>query len=357
MNWPLGMRCGLAAAAVAVTLAAATGCKRSEAAPATSERVFVSNEDSGDVSVIDVASDCVVATIPVGQRPRGLRVSADGRRLYVALSGSPKAGPHADESQLPAADRAADGIGEVDLGAGRLLRVLSSGVDPEAFDIADQKLFVSNEETGRASIVGLRSGRVDATLTVGAEPEGVTTSPDGRSVFVTSEASGEVHVIDPALERVVARLAVGARPRSVAFTPDGARAYVTNELGASISVIDVRRRQVRGKIELPRSSSGGEPRPMGIVISPEGERGYVTTGRGTSVCELDLRDDSVARCLAGVGPRPWGIAITADGKRLYVANGPSNDVAVIDTKGFRVERRLPVGRSPWGISISRVRSP
>src|SRR5829696_1698058 len=57
-------------------------------------RVYVSNERSGDVSVIDPSSRTVVATIPVGKRPRGLLVSRDLRTLYVALSGSPIAGPN-----------------------------------------------------------------------------------------------------------------------------------------------------------------------------------------------------------------------------------------------------------------------
>jgi YVTN family beta-propeller protein len=50
--------------------------------------VFVSNERSGDVTLIDGATDNVLAKIPVGKRPRGIHASADGRRVYVTLSGS-----------------------------------------------------------------------------------------------------------------------------------------------------------------------------------------------------------------------------------------------------------------------------
>src|SRR4051794_35979420 len=55
--------------------------------------VCVSNERSGDVTILDGADRSVVATIPVGKRPRGIHASPDGKRLYVALSGSPIAGP------------------------------------------------------------------------------------------------------------------------------------------------------------------------------------------------------------------------------------------------------------------------
>jgi DNA-binding beta-propeller fold protein YncE len=110
--------------------------------------VYVSAEDGGEVVIVDPDHAMVVARVPVGKRPRGLKLSPDGKLLYVALSGSPRGGPNIDESRLPPADRSADGIGVVDLKTARLVRTLPSGEDPESFDIsADGKtLYVSNED-------------------------------------------------------------------------------------------------------------------------------------------------------------------------------------------------------------------
>ena len=58
--------------------------------------VFVSNERSGDVSVIDGTTDAVVATFKVGKRPRGIHATPDGQRLFVTLSGSPRMAPGVD---------------------------------------------------------------------------------------------------------------------------------------------------------------------------------------------------------------------------------------------------------------------
>src|SRR5450755_2693274 len=52
-------------------------------------QVFVSNERSGDLTVISGTDYRVVTNIPVGKRPRGIRVSPDGKTVYVALSGTP----------------------------------------------------------------------------------------------------------------------------------------------------------------------------------------------------------------------------------------------------------------------------
>jgi len=74
------------AAAAGLTLVALGTCRR---APPRGW-VVVSSEDSGDVRVVDARTDEVVRTIAVGKRPRGVRLSPDGRSLFVATSGSPK---------------------------------------------------------------------------------------------------------------------------------------------------------------------------------------------------------------------------------------------------------------------------
>src|SRR5215207_5846637 len=70
--------------------------------------VCVSNERSGEVTVIDGADSKVVARIPAGKRPRGLHPSPDGKLLYVAVSGSPVTGPpKLDAKGKPVFDKAA----------------------------------------------------------------------------------------------------------------------------------------------------------------------------------------------------------------------------------------------------------
>jgi YVTN family beta-propeller protein len=133
-------------------------------APVTSpaSSVFITNETSGDLSIIDAVSHAVVATIPLGKRPRGLVVSPDRSTLYVALSGSPPAPPGVDEKTLPPPDRSADGIGVVDLASRKLVKVLPSGTDPEVVAVtADgRRLIVANEDAAKASIVDATSGQI-----------------------------------------------------------------------------------------------------------------------------------------------------------------------------------------------------
>jgi YVTN family beta-propeller protein len=328
------------------------------AAAAVADRLFVTSEDSGDVVAIDTQTEQVVARIPVGKRPRGVKVSHDGRWLFVALSGSPKAGPGVDQSTLPPADRSADGIGVIDLATNTLVRTLPSGRDPEAFDLSlDGKLlFVSNEETAELSVLDVRRGKLLRKIKVGKEPEGVTVRPDGKAVYVTCEQDNEVVIVSTSTFRVLARVDTGPRPRAVAFSGDGSLAFVTAELGAELTVIDARTSRAVGNVKI--TSASGKPlppRPMGITLSVDGASAYVTNGRAGSVAVVDIAGRKVARMIEGVGTRPWGVATSADGKTLYTANGPSDDVSVIDLATGRVRRKIPVSGMPWGLAIQRGR--
>lgn len=358
-------------------LAGLSACRRVEPDPV---RVFVSNEDSGEVSVVDAARDVVVATIPVGRRPRGLRISPDGKLLYVAVSGAPKGGPPAQRRdeiaavpiratvrQAPATpkvtpaehdearpehDEAADGIAVVDLDRQAVVRTLRVGRDPEAFDLSPDgsTLYVSNEDSAQLTVVDTRGGTIRGTVRVGEEPGGVSLSRDGRFVYVTCEGTNEVVVVDARSLGVVARVPTGGRPRAVTFQPDGARAFVTTEGDAAVDVLDAASHTSVGRVRMDAASA----RPMGIVMAPDGEHAWVANGRDGSVSEIDVGTTKVTRTLHGVGTRPWGIGALPDGTKLYVAAGP--DLAVVDVERGRVTKRLAVGSGPWAVAVApRIR--
>src|SRR5262249_20046845 len=155
--------------------------------------VFASNERSGDVTVLEGSTDEVVATFPVGKRPRGIHATPDGRRVFVTLSGSPRMAPGLDENRAPA-DKRADGLGVIDVSARRLIDRWHVGSDPEQFAISkDGKFaFIANEDDASTSIIDLDSGQLRGRIKVSEEPEGVGVNPATGEVYVTCEEKGEV---------------------------------------------------------------------------------------------------------------------------------------------------------------------
>lgn len=345
----------LRALAMAVLAAWTAGCRSSEApahAPAASGlRVLVSNETGGTIDIVDPAAGTLETRVTVGKRPRGLKVSRDGKVLYVALSGSPIAPPGVDESTLPPPDRSADGIGVVDLATRTLVRTLPSGQDPEAFDLSPdgRTLYVSNEETAEMSVLDLETGAIVKRVPVGEEPEGVTVSPDGTMVWVTCETDHTIAGVDTGTLEAVAHVTVARRPRFIAFAKDGRHMFVTGENGAAVSVVDGHARAVVRNIFLGGSVAASvPPRPMGAVLSPDGSTVYVSNGRAKSVSVIDATSYEVKRTLDDIGLRPWGIDVSPDGQTIFTANGPSGDISVVDVASGAV-RRIALGGSPWGV--------
>jgi YVTN family beta-propeller protein len=325
------------------------------ARPAGSYHVYVTNERSNDLTIIDSVTNDVVATVPLGKRPRGIHASPDGQTIYVALSGSPIAPPGVDESTLPPADKAADGIGVFDVKERKLLKVISGGSDPEEFSLSKDGtlLYSSNEDTGETSIIDIAAGKVVATLSVGdkeAEPEGVTTSPDGKFVYVTTENDGAIAVIDTEARKMIKNFKVGARPRSVAFFPDGLKAYVTRENDGKLAIVDTVKHAKSGDIEIGKPTAPENIKPMKVVLSPDAKTAYVSAGRGKQVFMIDTATNKVTGSVE-VGQRPWGIELSPDGKFLYSANGPSNDVSVVDLATKTVIKHVKAGESPWGVLV------
>ena len=330
---------------------------------AATYQIFVSNEKSGELTIINGDDLKVVATFPIGKRPRGVRGSPDGKTVFVALSGTPiepppqldangnpifKRGKDDDDDDAKAkADKAADGIGVVDVATRKLLRKISVGSDPEqvALSADGRKLFASNEDVGTVSVLDIASGKVEHIISVGREPEGVETAPNGKFFYVTCETEGEVYAIDTQTFKVLAHFNVGGRPRSAGFSPDSARAFIPSESTGQIHVIDAVSHMEIKAIALPKGA-----RPMCVKVALDGKKVYASTGRGGTVCVLDASTGDLLNTIA-VGKRPWGIALSPDGKFLFAANGPSEDVSVVDLAMEKEIARVKSPGSPWGIVV------
>ena len=316
---------------------------------AEAARAYVSNEDDGTVTVVDTQRPTALATLSVGKRPRGLALSHDGTRLYVALSGLPKCPPpmtDEDCARLPR-DSQADGIAVIDTGPLRLLTVLRGVSDPERVEVSpdDRTLYVSEEDVARLAVLDVGRARVRATVAVGREPEGVRASADGRWVLVTSEEDNSLAIIDARALTRRSTVSVGKRPRDIAISPDSRTAYVSGEADASVYRVALPGDAPAARLLELRNGA----RPMGLALDAAGNRLYVSTGRGGSVAVVAVADGRLVTEIA-VAARPWGIALTEHRARLVTANGPSGDASVVDTQSLSVIGKVSTGRGPWGVA-------
>jgi YVTN family beta-propeller protein len=172
------------------------------------------------------APDVGVATLDSGgSKPLAPICVPDGGRLYITNSASP----------------ASDSVGVVDLVTNKLMTTVPVGKTPwgGAATPDGAKVYVANRDGNSVSVISTASHAVITTIPVGNGPWGVAINPSGTRAFVANSGSGTVSVINTASDAVVGTLTVGAGPHWVACAPDGRRAFVTNSAGSTVSVIDV----------------------------------------------------------------------------------------------------------------------
>jgi PQQ-dependent catabolism-associated beta-propeller protein len=301
------------------------------AAPATAETVFVSDEASDCVNAIDGSTLRPIECIHVGERPRGLVASNDGKTLYVAVGNGNR-------------------IAVVDTASRKILRSLPTP-DPETFALTpdETRIFIANENDSEMSEIRVADGKVLRQVTTGGEPEGTAVSNDGKLVIQASETGSMAHVIDAAAGKILDNLIVDTRPRYIAFTPDGSRFWVSSEVRGTVTVFDTATLRQLGKIDFENAAlTQNLVQANGIRFTRDGKRAFVGLGRGKLVAEVDPASMKIVRTWP-VGLRAWNLALSPDESRIYTADGLDGTMSVIDLKTGKTLPPVKLGGKPWGI--------
>ena len=259
-----------------------------------------------NISVVDTATNSIVATVPVGFGSVGIALNSAGTRVYVTRPFS-------------------NSVTVVDATANTVIAAMPVGSGPLgiAVDATGTRIYVAISGTNTVSVLDATSYAVVAAVAVGAYPDGVAVNPTASRVYVTNNKSDSVSAIDTATNTVVATVPVGSGPTGVAVNPAGTRVYVTNNKSDSVSTIDTATNIVVGTVPV---GSG----PVGVAVNPAGTRVYVSNPDSNNVSVIDTTTNTVVATVA-VGTTPSGIAVTPDGSRAYVINVDSDNISVIDT--------------------------
>lgn len=300
----------------------------------SADTVYVTLERDNALAVLDGASGELKQTVPVGRRPRGIALSGDGRRLYLAAG---------DDQAIEVYDTA--GLKRIDR--------LAVDHDPKTFalDPAGKYLYASNDRDDQLAVVDIAQRTIVKRIGIGHEPEGVSVSPDGHWVISTSEADGSASWINGERLAPVDVTAVGARPRASRFTDDGQQLWVSCQDAGTVVVIDpANARMIKRLSFAPPGVPADQVKPVGIRIDRQRRFAYVALGRADRVAVVDAQKLEVMDYLA-VGSRVWNLEFSPDQQRLYAANGLSGDISIIDLAQRRVTKSVAVGKSPWAIAV------
>ncbi|HEY6448766.1 MAG TPA: YncE family protein, partial [Acidobacteriaceae bacterium] len=345
-------------------------------------RLYVLCQDAGEVRVLNARDGREIEAIRVGRQPRGLWLSADGRRLLVTNSWD-------------------DTVSVIDTRAGTVTATWNAGFEPSSVVEHRGLVFIADRIGNDVTVLDAATGEERATLAAGRGVSYMALSADGRRIYAThiypnsgryrTAPESEITVIDAERARVVERMPLPeiAGVFHVALSRDG-RLGVAAELHPKnlvplahvehgwgvVNTLTVFGTDLGGKpgrsVEVPLDELDRYfALPFGVAIAPDKSRIYVTHGGSDSVTVIDTKRmlayihahvEPFAEDLSAsghyvaarivVGKNPRGVALSADGARLYVANRLDDTVSVIDTRTERVTQTYRL-RGPEKVSALR----
>ncbi|HZY10904.1 MAG TPA: beta-propeller fold lactonase family protein [Bacteroidota bacterium] len=332
-------------------------------------RVFVTNQSSDLVAVIDIATNLLMRYVKIGSlmdgailgAPHHVRVDKKGEFFYTTLINAQELWKYSAMTyefikKVSIQPSPADVILTT---SGDTAIVTNFSTNPQVAALIETKnmkilatytlpsflrpfvtfshgallshdgqwLYTSNQGSGNLTAINIRDGSMNLisldtsgvfiTLT---QPYLADQSPDGRYIYVACYGTNDVRVIDRFVDtgRVTRIIPVGKRPLHVKVSADGKYVLSANQGSDDVTVIQTTDYSTTTIPDVGRQ-------PHGVDFSPDGKYVYVT-------CEN--RTEAIPPHHPTIGSR--GISF----------------VSVIDFDVRRVIRRIEVGGFAAGISIA-----
>jgi YVTN family beta-propeller protein len=319
---------GTAVAALSLTANAAT------------VRIVQTNSAGDNISLIDPATNTVVAEITGIEVNHGAAVAPDGSRFYFSNE----------------ADHTLDVVSGGTLAVTKKI-ALSGRPNNIAISKDGRHVYVSIVSgDGAVDVIDAASlERVKSIATRGGVHNTYVT-PDGKHVIAGSIVGKKLTVIDGRSEEPLWTLDFDAGVRPMAFerNADGSTRRIFLQLSDvhGFAVVDFATRREVARVTLPdlpadqRHTEGLQGSPAhGIGITPDGKTLWVNSKMNSHVYAYTLPD---LKLLGGVhvGDHPDWLTFTPDSKSVYIANAGSNSVSVVDVASRKEVTRIPVGQVP-----------
>jgi YVTN family beta-propeller protein len=279
-------------------------------------KIYVANQGSGSVSVIDRANPTAApVTVGVVASP-----------IAVAL------GPAGSNRVFVAGDNAVSVINTV---TNQVVGTVSLNGGGQSYGLAvspdGQRVYVSLIGTNQVSVINANTATdtytLGPSLAVGANPVGIALNADGSRAYVANWGSGTVTVLNTATATptVVSTVSVGAGAAYVAVSADGSRVYVSNYANGQVSVINT----VPATPTVSTITVGAQP--FGLGLSPDGSTLYVANGNDT-VSVISTGSGAVVNTMTidSAAEMQWHqVAVSADGAQVYVSDMADRVVRIL----------------------------
>ena len=321
---------------------------------ARADTLVVANKAEATVSLIDLASGQVVATLPAGEGPHEVGISPDGRYAMVTNYGRRDAPgrsltlidipaaevvrnidlgdyqrPHGvewlDDARVAVTAEDNKALIVVDVETGKVVQEI--GTDQEishmvALDREGQRAYLTNIGSGSLTVLDLESGERERNIPTGEGAEGVAVS--GTHIWVTNRGADTLTVLDAKTLETIKEIPSEGFPIRATATPKG-QILVTRARAGDLVIYDVDDMMEVRSVAFDLKSMDVEERlfgdrfgdssvPIGVVVDDAGQHAFVAHANADVITEIDLASGEVVRTLRA-GKEPDGMGFSSRSAR------------------------------------------
>ncbi len=266
--------------------------------------IYVTNNISNNVSVINGATNTVTTTIPVGSNPYGVAVNASTNTIYVAN--------YSDST-----------VSVINGATNTVTATVSTGSGPIALAVnaSTNTIYVARLGT-MVDVINGATNTVTTTIPVPSGASRIAVNASTNTIYVTTQGgAGALSVINGTTNSVTTTIPTAPGQSDVAVNASTNTIYVTNQHNGLVSVINGATNTVTTTI--PTSSHN-----FGVAIDPTTNTIYVTNpGVVDTVSVIDGATNTVTATVTAAGDS-FAAFNSATG-RLYAVDATANAVKVI----------------------------
>ena len=311
----------------------------------------VANKAEATVSLIDLDTGDVVATLPTGEGPHEIGISPDGRFAIVTNYGTRQG----DGNSLTLIDiPTASVVKTIDLGDYRR---------PHGVGWLDNRSAAVTVESNKALIV-VDVDREKVTQSIGTDQEVshmVALDPDRGRAYTANIGSGSITVLDLGKGVREINIATGEGAEGIAVSASGEHIWVTNRAADTITILDAGTLEPAGEIVSEGFPIRATATSGGQVLVTRARAGDLAiydaaTFDEIRVVSFDIESMDVEDRLFGDrfgdSSVPIGVIVDGSGETAWVAHANADIITEIDLASGAVTRMLRAGREPDGMGFS-----
>jgi len=326
---------------VLLTSALAACIAASLVVPALAYNGYVACNDSNDVIPFDIVTYALGTPIPLPYAypyPYDATMSPGGWEVWVP-------------------DASGDHVLVIDVMTNTITHTIPVGEYPTSVVFTDDgsTALVSGRDANYVTLIKTSDHTVTGTLPVGTGgggtydgPGHMALDPVSGNIYAVDWYDDTLYEIDPDATMVLRSADIGNSCWQLVVDPAGVYVYVTDRATDEVRIID------KATLTEVRTVAVGD-NPWGIDVTVDGTRLVVTCADDSSVHIIDTADWSTTIVALDAGSTPRDVDIFDSMKHAFIAGGDysggTDPVYVVELVSNTLKSSIPVGGDPTAIAV------